>query len=349
MLKCPLHFLYIPALILPRDCTPHTSEKFPLLLRAFWPLLCLLCFNIHTILIVNASWRPHFSSMATWEMQIHPHLFLFLSISLKESYSVFCLSFWQERWSQTCSAVNTFFLPPFYKKMWGRRGTESHLSNLSGLRADWGLWGFVLLSAQHCLVGPCGGIKVGRRRRSPQENSLRGALETQYQAESYFHANHQDWHQSLIHKVSRAGLEEGQGSESRWLNGRSFCQCGRRGFNPWVGKILWRRKWQPTPAFLPGKLHGQRGAWRVTVHGSPKIGHDWVTEHTRLVYSAQKTYFPVWPENITWVEGAVQRKKEGENERKEAFPNLPREKGKEDKRPTSPTWLSVPCKALRTG
>ena len=30
------------------------------------------------------------------------------------------------------------------------------------------------------------------------------------------------------------------------------------GFNPWVGKIPWRREWQPTPAFLPGKSHGQR-------------------------------------------------------------------------------------------
>ena len=28
--------------------------------------------------------------------------------------------------------------------------------------------------------------------------------------------------------------------------------------DPWVGKILWRRKWQPTPVFLPGKFHGQR-------------------------------------------------------------------------------------------
>ena len=29
-------------------------------------------------------------------------------------------------------------------------------------------------------------------------------------------------------------------------------------FDPWVGKIPWRRKWQPTPVFLPGKLQGQR-------------------------------------------------------------------------------------------
>ena len=32
----------------------------------------------------------------------------------------------------------------------------------------------------------------------------------------------------------------------------SACQCSRYEFNPWVGKIPWRRKWQPTPVFLPG-------------------------------------------------------------------------------------------------
>ena len=41
----------------------------------------------------------------------------------------------------------------------------------------------------------------------------------------------------------------------------STCQCRklkRCWFNPWVGKISWRRKWQPTPVFSPGKSHGQR-------------------------------------------------------------------------------------------
>ena len=33
----------------------------------------------------------------------------------------------------------------------------------------------------------------------------------------------------------------------------------RCGFDPWVRKIPWRRKWQPTLVFLPGKPHGQRG------------------------------------------------------------------------------------------
>ena len=41
----------------------------------------------------------------------------------------------------------------------------------------------------------------------------------------------------------------------------STCQCKRskrRRFNSWVGKISWRRNWQPTPVFLPGEFHGQR-------------------------------------------------------------------------------------------
>ena len=32
----------------------------------------------------------------------------------------------------------------------------------------------------------------------------------------------------------------------------------RRRFDPWIGKIPWRRAWQATPVFLPGESHGQR-------------------------------------------------------------------------------------------
>ena len=40
---------------------------------------------------------------------------------------------------------------------------------------------------------------------------------------------------------------------------------GDPGFDPWVRKILWRRKWQPTLVFLPGKFHG----WRILIGYSP--------------------------------------------------------------------------------
>ena len=32
----------------------------------------------------------------------------------------------------------------------------------------------------------------------------------------------------------------------------------RHGFNPWIGKISWKKAWKPTPVFLPGESHGQR-------------------------------------------------------------------------------------------
>ena len=53
----------------------------------------------------------------------------------------------------------------------------------------------------------------------------------------------------------------GHGFLSWHSSKESGCQCRRYkrcGFDPWVGKILWSRAWQPTPVLLPGKSHGQR-------------------------------------------------------------------------------------------
>ena len=48
----------------------------------------------------------------------------------------------------------------------------------------------------------------------------------------------------------------------QWLSRWRICLWCRRPrrleFDPWVGKIPWRKKWQPTPVFLPAKFHGQR-------------------------------------------------------------------------------------------
>ena len=49
-------------------------------------------------------------------------------------------------------------------------------------------------------------------------------------------------------------------------------------FNPWVRKIPWKRKWQPTPVFLPGKSHGQRGLVGYSLWGGRRVRHDLATK-----------------------------------------------------------------------
>ena len=54
------------------------------------------------------------------------------------------------------------------------------------------------------------------------------------------------------------GYHKNRGFPSGTVGKEVSCQCRRHEFDPWVGKILWSRKWQRTPVFLPGEFHGQR-------------------------------------------------------------------------------------------
>ena len=56
------------------------------------------------------------------------------------------------------------------------------------------------------------------------------------------------------------GLPCGSDSKESACNVKNLlCKDQRRpSFDPWVGKIPWRRDWQPIPVFLPGEFHGQR-------------------------------------------------------------------------------------------
>ena len=67
--------------------------------------------------------------------------------------------------------------------------------------------------------------------------------------------------------------EANQYFPTRWCNGKeSPCQCKRLRFDPWVGKIPWRRQWQPTPVFLPGKSHRQRSLVGYSLRGCKGLG-----------------------------------------------------------------------------
>ena len=66
-------------------------------------------------------------------------------------------------------------------------------------------------------------------------------------------------------------------------------RCRRPGFNSWVWKIPWKRKWQLTLVFLPGKSHGQR-SWWATVHRLVKSQTwlKWLSMHALCYSSLEK-------------------------------------------------------------
>ena len=67
-------------------------------------------------------------------------------------------------------------------------------------------------------------------------------------------------------------------------DGKSVClQWGRPGFDPWVGKVPWRRKWQAIPVLLPGKSHGRRSLIGYNPRGR-RVRHDWATSLSFLSY-----------------------------------------------------------------
>ena len=82
-----------------------------------------------------------------------------------------------------------------------------------------------------------------------------------------------------------------------WLSGKEPTgQCRRPGFNPWVRKIPWRRKWQPTLVFLLGESHGQR-----SLEGySP-----WVAESAQWSRGAGDTLaWLAWEEDLTLLQAS---------------------------------------------
>ena len=64
-------------------------------------------------------------------------------------------------------------------------------------------------------------------------------------------------------------LNETRGGTAAGSLGRTDPLHSRPEFDPWVGKILWRREWLPPPVFLPGEFHSQRSLAGY-VHGIAK-------------------------------------------------------------------------------
>ena len=63
--------------------------------------------------------------------------------------------------------------------------------------------------------------------------------------------------------------------------------------DPWVRKIPWRRKWQPTPVFLPGESYGQRRLAGYSPWSCKDLDMTEVTQYTRTGKSLQFWNFNV--------------------------------------------------------
>ena len=68
------------------------------------------------------------------------------------------------------------------------------------------------------------------------------------------------------------------------------CQCKRyksHEFDPWIGKMHWRRKWQPTPLFLSGNSHEQRSLAGCSLWGPKTVEYDLASEIQQQVFYHQ--------------------------------------------------------------
>ena len=77
------------------------------------------------------------------------------------------------------------------------------------------------------------------------------------------------------------------------LSGKEpICQCRRHrkcGFDLWVRKIPWRRKWQSTPVFLPRLSRGQRSLSGYNPWDCKRVGHDLETKQQQHVHVSRGT------------------------------------------------------------
>ena len=101
-----------------------------------------------------------------------------------------------------------------------------------------------------------------------------------------------------------AGEEIGYPLQYSWaslmaqLVKKILLQCGRPGFDPWVGKISWRRKRLPTPIFWPGEFHGLHSPWgRKESDPTEQLSLTHWVDSVRVELNCRT---PSWDQRIAW-------------------------------------------------
>ena len=166
------------------------------------------------------------------------------------------------------------FLPGLFTNL-GAWGLQAACFQLHPLPTPWPFlgpclwWGFLRLVGPSAQPGACTG-QWSQAGEAPvlgpclmQGGACRHAWEaTDLPGFSISRSRH--WWAHELHLMrGGVGFVVGMAPSVLWLpwsvsDKESACQCRRHRFDPWLGKIPWRREWQPTPVFLPGEFHGQR-------------------------------------------------------------------------------------------
>ena len=106
------------------------------------------------------------------------------------------------------------------------------------------------------------------------------------------------------------------------------------GFNPWIGKIPWRREWVPTPIFLPGEFHGERS---LAGHSPWVHKESDITEQLTLLRSLERGQY-----SGSWTLVSLHLPTVGYREMKTSFaPDLHCFWGKNFKPGSKETWVQV--------
>ena len=156
-----------------------------------------------------------------------------------------------------------------------------------------------------CKAGDPGSIPGSRR--SPEGNGY--PLQHSYMEKSMdrgaWQGSYSLWGCRVEHDWptnERIQVAQCQESACQWRRRRG---CRRCRFDPWLGKIPLKGKWQPTPVFLAWKISGTEGPGRLQPKGSQRAGYDWATErdHERewLTLSLSYHRFPSFLFRFTFI------------------------------------------------
>ena len=131
------------------------------------------------------------------------------------------------------------------------------------------------------LVAKCVFFQLNNKTITNEQRIVKTFYQTWWMTSTW-----KDTHHHLLLGKCKFKLKWGTAKHSLGFPGgsndkESACNAGDLDSVSWVGKIPWRRVWQPTPVFLPGESPWTKEPGRLQANGSQRVGHSWATKHRK--------------------------------------------------------------------